>query len=150
MLSGVITSVSRLGSSTRDDLLQTRLLAPSCSQNTRGQTTKWVTGERVAFCKVEVSLSEILGAIGVTLLVVAFVLNATGKLRVSYIYTTLNLVGAGMAAAASYLIDYLPFVILESVWFLAAFVKLMSLLRNRPRSDQVSLSHLGSHRAMDE
>jgi len=37
-----------------------------------------------------------------------------------YAYTLLNLLGAGLACYSSYLIDFLPFVVLEGVWALAA------------------------------
>lgn len=72
--------------------------------------------------------SEIVGTVGTSLLLLAFALNVIGRLRVSYLYTALNLVGAGMAAYASYLIDFLPFVILELVWCTTAGVKLYRLI----------------------
>lgn len=74
-------------------------------------------------------LGNVLGAVGTTMLVLAFVLNATGKVRVSFLYTYLNLFGAGLAGVASALINFVPFLVLESVWFVAAAAKLVSLHR---------------------
>jgi len=74
-------------------------------------------------------VANILGSVGTTLLVVAFMLNAIGWIRVSFTYTYLNLIGAGLAAGASLLIQFIPFLVLEGVWFLAALLKLISLYR---------------------
>jgi len=68
------------------------------------------------------------GAIGTGVLLLAFVLNVTGRLRVGPLYLGMNAVGGAIAAYASYLIGYAPFVVLESVWCLAAIVRLVSLL----------------------
>jgi len=38
----------------------------------------------------------------------------------------MNIAGAGLACYASYLINYLPFIILEGVW---TFVSIIALLR---------------------
>lgn len=77
-------------------------------------------------------LGNVLGSVGVTLLLIAFVLNATGRIAVGYLYTYLNLVGALLAAIASLMIAFIPFLILESVWFTAAATKLVSLRRRQP------------------
>ena len=74
---------------------------------------------------------EVLGSVGVALLLGAFAANLTGWLETtSPRYQMLNAVGAGFAAAASYGIGFWPFVVLESVWCLVA---LASLLRARRR-----------------
>jgi hypothetical protein len=68
-----------------------------------------------------------IGFIGVFLIVIAYILNVTGKLnnkKLSFIL--LNLIGASLACVASVLMEYLPFIILEGVW---AFVSLISLLK---------------------
>lgn len=72
-------------------------------------------------------LGNVLGGVGTALLVLAFILNVTGNLKISFAYTYINLIGAGLAAAASLLIGFIPFLILESVWFVAAAAKLFSL-----------------------
>jgi hypothetical protein len=63
---------------------------------------------------------------------VAFVLNLAGRLeRDRPAYLWLNLVGAGLACLASALILFVPFIVLEGVWALAALV---GLLRARKMS----------------
>jgi len=62
-----------------------------------------------------------IGFIGVALLLVAFLLNMFKLLRSDgHIYMSLNLVGAGLACYSSYLISFMPFVVLEGVWALVA------------------------------
>src|SRR5215467_8080561 len=55
----------------------------------------------------------IVGSIGVGLLLLAFLLNLIKRVsQDSRIYTTLNVVGAGLACYSSYLISFIPFIIL--------------------------------------
>ncbi len=71
------------------------------------------------------SLADWIGSVGVGMLLLAFVLNLSRRLRAdSLVYRLLNLVGAGLACYASALIEYPPFVVLEGVWALAALVAL--------------------------
>jgi hypothetical protein len=73
------------------------------------------------------NFSEIMGSLGVAILLLAFVLNMLKIIRPeSLSYLLLNLIGAGIACFASWLIPYFPFVILEGVW---ALVSLVSLVR---------------------
>jgi hypothetical protein len=66
-------------------------------------------------------MANLIGTIGVALLLAAFVLNLLKLMSADgYAYTLLNLLGAGLACYSSYLIDFLPFVVLEGVWALAA------------------------------
>lgn len=68
---------------------------------------------------------DIIGSIGVALLLAAFALNAFGRLDSdSRWYGALNVVGAALAAIASWLIGYLPFVVLEGTWCAVALVRL--------------------------
>lgn len=61
--------------------------------------------------------STIIGSIGVTLLLIAFFLNLFKFLRSeSYLYMGLNLLGAVLAGYSSYLINFMPFVLLEATW----------------------------------
>ena len=72
---------------------------------------------------------EAIGFVGVTLLLVAFFLNLFRLLKAeSNAYLALNLVGASLACASSYLIDFLPFVLLEGTWAIVAGVALMRKL----------------------
>jgi hypothetical protein len=75
-------------------------------------------------------MSTLIGSIGVALLLLAFFLNLFGFLATtSRIYSTMNLVGGSLSAFASYLIDFMPFVVLEGTWAIVALVALM-----RPRA----------------
>jgi hypothetical protein len=70
------------------------------------------------------TIADMVGSFGVMLLLAAFALNAFGRLRSdSRWYGALNVVGAGLAAVASTLIGYLPFVVLEGTWCLVALVR---------------------------
>ncbi|HJR23599.1 MAG TPA: hypothetical protein VJ822_18335 [Dongiaceae bacterium] len=72
---------------------------------------------------------EAIGFVGVTLLLVAFFLNLFRLLKAdSTAYLALNLIGAGLACASSYLIDFLPFVLLEGTWAIVAGVALVRKL----------------------
>lgn len=65
--------------------------------------------------------SEWIGAVGVGLLLGAFFLNLFGWMKTdSRVYQALNAIGAGVACYASYLIDFLPFVVLEGTWSIVA------------------------------
>jgi len=73
------------------------------------------------------------GAMGVSLLLFAFAMNVFGVLdRQSFAFSLLNVVGAGVAGYASWLISYLPFVILEGTWCLVSLVAMISAMRRRP------------------
>lgn len=70
-------------------------------------------------------LSSWVGSAGVTLLLVAFVLQLSKKIEAnSVLYLVLNIVGAGLAGISSYMISFWPFVILEFVWVLASLIPL--------------------------
>ena len=68
-----------------------------------------------------------LGAIGVAVLLFAFMLNLSGRLEAgARPYQALNFLGAGLACAAAALIPFLPFVILEGTWSLVALAALVT------------------------
>lgn len=72
----------------------------------------------------------IIGSIGVGLLLVAFALNLLKILSASSpIYLILNIIGSLMAAWYAYAGDIHPFVILEIVWAMTAFVRLVIVVR---------------------
>ena len=76
------------------------------------------------------SFSDIMGSLGVAILLLAFVLNMLKFIKTeSLSYLLLNFVGAGIACFASYLIPYFPFVILEGVWAVVSLVSLVKYLR---------------------
>lgn len=74
--------------------------------------------------------NDIIGTIGVGLILIAFFCNTfnwiSGK---SKLFFLLNIVGAGLACYASYLIDYWPFVILEGTWFIVSVVGFLKATR---------------------
>ena len=83
------------------------------------------------------SFAEVLGTIGVSMILVGFSLNLFGLMqRRSYIYVLLNLVGGGLACTASVLIEFFPFIILEGTWTVVALVGLLNLIRSRTASEQ--------------
>jgi hypothetical protein len=75
--------------------------------------------------------ATIVGSAGVALLLLAFFLNLLRYLRVEgALYLVLNLVGAALACLSSYLIDFMPFVLLEGTWSVVAAVALGRRLLN--------------------
>jgi len=76
---------------------------------------------------MQLTFNNYIGFAGVLILLVAFLLNLSGKLsKDGLTYILLNTIGAGLACLASYLIHYLPFVVLEGSWTL---VSLFALIR---------------------
>ena len=75
------------------------------------------------------SISEVIGSIGVALLLVAFFMNSFAMLASdSQVYQAMNAVGAAISCYASYLIGFAPFVVLEAIWCAAAVA---AMLRGR-------------------
>lgn len=75
-------------------------------------------------------LSDLIGFTGVAMLLVAFLMNLLHKMeRNSLVYILLNMVGAGMACLASWMINYIPFVILEGTWTVVSLFALIGYLR---------------------
>jgi hypothetical protein len=76
------------------------------------------------------SLSNIIGSLGVTLLLIAFLLNLFRYIgQESRIYIFLNILGAGLSCYASILIAYWPFVVLEGAWCLVAVIALVRRMK---------------------
>lgn len=73
--------------------------------------------------------SDIIATVGVSLLLIAFFLQSLKVIKTeSMTYGLLNLFGAAIAGYASYLIPFMPFVILEMVWSAVALYGLIKLL----------------------
>ena len=74
--------------------------------------------------------TDIIGTIGVGLILLAYFCQTfnwiSGK---SKLFFLLNIIGAGLACYASYLINYWPFVILEGTWFLVSVLGLLKTTR---------------------
>jgi hypothetical protein len=76
---------------------------------------------------MELTINDWIGFAGVAILLLAFLLNLMGKLsKDGLTYILLNIVGAGLACLASWLINYIPFVILEASWTLVSIWALIN------------------------
>jgi len=80
----------------------------------------------------QVTSADIVGSLGVAILLGAFALNLFEQLkRDGVAYAGLNTIGAGLAACASWMIGYIPFVVLEGVWCLVSLVAVFRALKRR-------------------
>ncbi|MAW94730.1 MULTISPECIES: hypothetical protein [unclassified Leeuwenhoekiella] len=76
------------------------------------------------------TFTDWLGAIGVLQILLAYILNLRNVIATTdWSFILLNLIGAAMACAASVLLDYWPFIILEGIWTLTSFIALMNRLK---------------------
>ncbi len=76
--------------------------------------------------------TDIIGSIGVTILLIAFLLQLTDKiLKDSYGYILMNLFGAAISCFASVLLNYWPFIILEGTWALVSAWGLIRFIRKK-------------------
>ena len=81
---------------------------------------------------MQLTLNDWIGFAGVAILLLAFLLNLIGKLSKDGLsYILLNIVGAGLACLASWLINYIPFVILEASWTLVSLWALINYFSKR-------------------
>jgi hypothetical protein len=83
---------------------------------------------------MQVTLYDWIGFSGVAMLLLAYGLSLSGKIsKSSNIYICLNIIGASLACLASWLIHYLPFVLLEGVWAMVSiFALLKKILKHEP------------------
>ncbi len=66
-------------------------------------------------------INDIIGSIGVTMMLAAYIMNLTDKVDDDDLrYILLNFFGGILACIASIMIKYIPFVILEGVWTLVS------------------------------
>ncbi len=73
---------------------------------------------------------DIVGFIGVALILLAYFLNLSNRLLVNDLkYILMNLIGAMLACLASMLMKYYPFVLLEGTWTIVSFVALINYLK---------------------
>jgi hypothetical protein len=74
--------------------------------------------------------NDIIGTIGVALILIAYFLNTERLIPVNgKLFYVINMIGAALACLASWLIDYWPFVILEGTWTLVSIYGLMTTMR---------------------
>lgn len=70
-------------------------------------------------------MMEIVGSVGVAILLGAFFANLVGWLTTDQkLYLILNALGAAIAAYASWGIGFMPFVVLEATWCVVALATL--------------------------
>ncbi|MET6989843.1 CBU_0592 family membrane protein [Sediminicola arcticus] len=75
-----------------------------------------------------------IGAIGVFLILLGYFLNLREIIKPTDLsYILLNLLGAGIACVASFLLDYVPFIILEGIWALVSLMAFIKYLRQRSK-----------------
>jgi len=81
------------------------------------------------------NINDLLGFTGVAILLAAYLLHQINKLsKDGLVYIVMNIVGAGLASFASYLINYVPFIILEATWTAVSIASLVRLLAERESS----------------
>jgi hypothetical protein len=75
-------------------------------------------------------VSDVIASLGVIILLIAFLLNLYKRLAAnSRSYCAMNFVGAAMCGVSSYMIDFYPFVVLESIWAGFALVSFFKVPR---------------------
>ncbi len=74
-----------------------------------------------------------IGSLGVALLLLAFFLSLFKFIaQDSFACIGMNIAGAGLACLSSWMIAFMPFVVLEAVWCLVAAAALAKRLRSAP------------------
>lgn len=83
-----------------------------------------------AICSLSMNYSDVIGTAGVGLILLAFFINTFSLIKKEgKLFFVLNIIGSALACYASYLINYVPFIVLEAVWCIvsiAGFIKLMT------------------------
>lgn len=75
--------------------------------------------------------SDIIGTIGVGLILLAYFLNIFSWIKKDgVLFYVLNIIGGGIACFASVLISFWPFIILEGTW---AIVSVIGLVKSLPK-----------------
>jgi len=74
--------------------------------------------------------NDLIGTIGVAIILIAYFLNTERLIPVNgKLFYVMNTIGAALACWASYLIGYFPFVILEGAWTLISIYGLMRTMK---------------------
>lgn len=67
------------------------------------------------------SSSDVVGTVGVSILLIAFVLNQRRTISEhSRTFLVMNMIGALLCAYSAWLVRFMPFVVLETMWALFA------------------------------
>jgi len=81
---------------------------------------------------MNLNLNDWIGFTGVAILLLAFLLNLFKKISSNSLsYILMNIIGAGLACLASWLINYIPFVILEASWTIVSLFALFNYVRKK-------------------
>ena len=76
--------------------------------------------------------ANIVNSAGVFLILTAFFLLILGKVRPDNRgYLVMNLIGAGLACYGSWLINAIPFVVLEAIWATVALVGILKGMKKQ-------------------
>ncbi len=74
--------------------------------------------------------NDIIGAIGVGIILLAYFLSIFSWIKKEGIlFYLMNIIGASIACITSYLINYIPFVILEGSWVIVSIVGLLKSIK---------------------
>ena len=74
--------------------------------------------------------NDLIGTLGVGLILLAYFLNTIRMIQVNgKLFYVMNIIGAALACYASFLIDYMPFIILEGTWTLVSIYGLMRTMK---------------------
>lgn len=78
--------------------------------------------------------NDIIGTIGVGLILIAYFLNIFSFIRKDGIfYFLMNILGASLACYASLLINYKPFIILEGTWAIVSMFGFLKVFRKKEK-----------------
>jgi len=81
---------------------------------------------------MDLNINDWIGFTGVAILLLAFLLNLLKKISSNSLpYILMNIIGAGLACLASWLINYIPFVILEASWTIVSLLALFNYVRKK-------------------
>ncbi len=75
------------------------------------------------------NFNDIIGTIGVGMILIAYFLNIFSLIeKDGKLYFLMNIFGASLACYASLLINYKPFIILEGTWAIVSIFGLMKII----------------------
>lgn len=76
------------------------------------------------------NFNDLIGTIGVGVILLAYFLNMFSFLpNNGKLFYLLNIIGASIACFASYLINYIPFVLLEATWAIVSVIGLIKTIK---------------------
>lgn len=76
------------------------------------------------------STTDIIGTIGVSLILIAYFLNIFSLIKKDgMLFYVLNILGGAIACFSSYLIQFWPFVVLEGTWAIISIIALLKSIK---------------------